>query len=37
MRPAGTGRCRRCGRPLRNPLSRLRGIGPSCWEKEQER
>lgn len=27
-------RCRRCGRPLRHPLSIARRIGPECWEKE---
>lgn len=26
------GRCGKCGRPLTNPLSIKRGIGPECWD-----
>lgn len=28
--------CRRCGRPLRHPVSVARHIGPECWDKERE-
>lgn len=27
--------CRRCGRPLTNPESVARRIGPECWAKER--
>jgi hypothetical protein len=27
-------RCRLCGRPLRSPRSRGRGIGPTCARRE---
>jgi len=27
--------CRRCGRPLRNPLSVVNGMGPVCWRKHR--
>lgn len=27
------GRCRRCGRPLSDPVSIERGIGSDCWRK----
>jgi hypothetical protein len=26
-----TGRCKRCGRPLSDPESLERGVGPDCW------
>ena len=25
--------CRRCGRQLKKPENRLRGMGPVCWER----
>lgn len=34
MRPTRPGRCRRCGRTLKDPVSVLRGVGPTCWEKQ---
>lgn len=33
MRPRRTGRCQRCGRRLQDPLSVMRGIGPTCLGK----
>lgn len=27
------GTCRACGRPLEDPASVDRGVGPSCWRK----
>ena len=31
------GRCRRCGRSLRDPESVARGIGPECVTREEQR
>lgn len=28
-------KCRKCGKDLRNPVSRRLGIGPVCLKKEQ--
>lgn len=28
------GRCKRCGRPLRDPVSIAAGVGPDCLGKE---
>jgi len=28
------GKCRRCGRALRDPESVRRGVGRDCWSKE---
>lgn len=30
------GMCALCGRPLRDPLSHERGIGPVCWERVRD-
>jgi hypothetical protein len=30
---AAAGRCKVCGRSLRDPESVTRGIGPECWSK----
>lgn len=27
------GRCKKCGKKLTDPESRLRGYGPECWEE----
>ena len=27
------GRCKKCGKRLTDPESRLRGYGPECWEE----
>lgn len=33
----GAASCRDCGRPLSDPASQARGIGPVCWGKEHPR
>ena len=33
----GYGRCKRCGKPLKNPISIQRGYGAKCWSIVQGR
>jgi hypothetical protein len=30
-----SGRCRICGRAIRDEQSLTRGVGPECWKKEE--
>lgn len=32
-RKIGSSICRRCGRTLKDSISRERGYGPECWNK----
>jgi len=36
MRDGNQVRCRRCGRPLKNPKSKARGYGATCWKKVEK-
>jgi hypothetical protein len=31
---AAAGHCKHCGRPLSDPVSVERGVGPDCWQKQ---
>lgn len=33
----GAASCRDCGRPLSDPASQARGVGPVCWGKGHPR